>query len=105
MFDRDSFDPGPPASAIRNPADCSIYALTASLDELATFLILYDHNEMTDEDCVALAFAAISGYPAAEFLVATVYDAAEDQVNANLWYQRAADKGFIPAQLQAARMN
>lgn len=101
----DSFEVGPKASAIRNPANCSIYALTASLDELTTFLLMYDNNGMSDEDCVSLAFAAICGHAAAEFLVATVYDAAEDMVNATLWYQRAADKGFVPAQLQAARMN
>ena len=55
---------------------------------------------MSEEECKALAVAALSGHAEAEFMIGSVYDAAEEPARAMEWYSRAANRDYLPAMLQ-----
>lgn len=74
--------------------------LTATLRELCHFLTSFPHIQMTADDCEALAVAAVSGQAEAEFMVGSVYDAADEPGRAMEWYSRAAGRDYLPAMLQ-----
>lgn len=77
----------------------SLMSLSRAIGDLYSFLVNFCASEMSDDDCMALAVAAVSGHTHAEFLVGSAYDGADDRDNAIIWYQRAAEKGFAPAQI------
>ncbi|HUO61555.1 MAG TPA: hypothetical protein VMU24_12865 [Candidatus Acidoferrales bacterium] len=72
----------------------------AAFNHLLAFLTGFYRLNLPEDECMALAVAALSGHPRAEFLVASAYDAADDAVEARLWYERAARRGHLPAMLQ-----
>jgi TPR repeat protein len=74
--------------------------LSATLRELCHFLTSFPNIQMSAEDCEALAVAAVSGHPEAEFMIGSVYDAAEEPARAMKWYWRAASRDYMPAMLQ-----
>ena len=74
--------------------------LSATLGELCRFLCAFPNIQMTEEDCQALAVAAVSGHAEAEFMVASVYDAAGENERAIEWYSRSAERKYLPAMLQ-----
>jgi len=84
----------------RSESGGSFTSFVMALQRLLEFLTGFYRVELPREECVALAVAALSGHPRAEFLVASAYDAADDAVEARLWYERAARRGFVPAMLQ-----
>jgi TPR repeat protein len=75
-------------------------SLSATLRELCHFLTSFPNIQMSAEDCEALAVAAVSGHPEAEFMIGSVYDAAEEPARAMEWYWRAASRDYMPAMLQ-----
>jgi TPR repeat protein len=72
----------------------------AAFNHLLEFLTGFYRIDLPEDECIALAFAALGGHPRAEFLVASAYDAADDALEARLWYERAARRGHLPAMLQ-----
>jgi TPR repeat protein len=72
----------------------------AAFNHLVTFLTGFYRLNLPEDECMALAVAALSGHARAEFLVASAYDAADDAMEARLWYERAARRGHLPAMLQ-----
>jgi TPR repeat protein len=72
----------------------------AMLRELCRFLISFPNIQMSEEECEALAVAAISGHAEAEFMIGSVFDAADQPANAIEWYSRAASRDYLPAMLQ-----
>lgn len=78
----------------------SFTSFVLALQRLLNFLTGFYRVDLPEEECMALAVAALSGHPRAEFLVASAYDAADDAVEARLWYERSARRGFVPAMLQ-----
>ena len=74
--------------------------LSATLRELCRFLFCFPGIQMTEEECQALAVAAVSGHAEAEFMVASVYDAAGEPARAREWYSRSASRDYLPAMLQ-----
>ena len=75
-------------------------ALTAALRELCSFLSSFPNIQMTEEECEALAVAAISGHAEAEFMIGSVFDAADEPARAMEWYSRSASRDYLPAMLQ-----
>jgi len=75
-------------------------ALSATLRELCHFLSSFPNIQMSEEDCEALAFAAVSGHAEAEFMVGSVFDAADEPERAMEWYLRSANRDYLPAMLQ-----
>jgi TPR repeat protein len=74
--------------------------LAAALRELCHFLTTFPRIQMSEDECEALAVAAVSGHAEAEFMVASVYDAAGEDERAMEWYSRAAQRKYLPAMLQ-----
>jgi hypothetical protein len=74
--------------------------LSASLRELCRFLTSLPNIQMSEEECEALAVAAISGHAEAEFMVGSVFDAADEPARAMEWYYRSASRDYLPAMLQ-----
>ena len=74
--------------------------LSAVLRELCHFLTTFPHIQMNEDECEALAVAAVSGHAEAEFMVASVYDAAGENERAIEWYSRSAERKYLPAMLQ-----
>jgi TPR repeat protein len=72
----------------------------AAFNHLVGFLTGFYRLNLPEDECMALAVAALSGHPRAEFLVASAYDAADDALEARIWYERAARRGHLPAMLQ-----
>jgi hypothetical protein len=81
-------------------AESSQRHLSASLRELCQFLLSFPNIQMTEEECEALAVAAVSGHAEAEFMVGSVFDAAEETERARAWYFRSASRDYLPAMLQ-----
>ena len=80
-------------------------ALSATLHELCRYLTAspaVPSNEvpLSEEECAALAVAALGGHPEAEFLVGSLFDAAGDPARAMEWYRRSASRHYPPAMLQ-----
>jgi hypothetical protein len=74
--------------------------LSANLRELCQFLSAFPNIEISEEECEALAVAAISGHAEAEFMIGSVYDAAGEAACARKWYFRSAGRDYLPAMLQ-----
>jgi hypothetical protein len=74
--------------------------LSASLRELCHFLSGFPNIQMSEEECEALAVAAISGHAEAEFMIGSVFDAADEPARAMEWYYRSASRDYLPAMLQ-----
>ncbi len=74
--------------------------LSASLRELCHFLTGFPDIQMSEEECEALAVAAISGHAEAEFMIGSVFDAAGESARAMEWYSRSANRDYLPAMLQ-----
>ena len=74
--------------------------LAATLRELCRFLSAFPNMEMSEEECEALAVAAVSGQPEAEFMIGSVFDAADEPDRAMEWYLRSASREYLPAMLQ-----
>jgi hypothetical protein len=74
--------------------------LSATLRELCRFLSTLPNIQMSEEECEALAVAAISGHAEAEFMIGSVFDAADEPARAMEWYFRAASRDYMPAMLQ-----
>ncbi len=74
--------------------------LRATLRELCRFLSAFPNIQMDEEECQALAVAAVSGHAEAEFMVASVFDAAGESARAMEWYYRSASRDYLPAMLQ-----
>jgi hypothetical protein len=74
--------------------------LSGSLRELCRFLSGFPNIQMSDEECEALAVSAISGQAEAEFMIGSVYDAADEPARAMEWYSRSAGRDYLPAMLQ-----
>jgi hypothetical protein len=74
--------------------------LSTKLRELCQFLTGFPNIQMSEDECEALAVAAISGHAEAEFMIGSVYDAADEPVHAMEWYHRAASRDYLPAMLQ-----
>jgi hypothetical protein len=75
-------------------------AASAALRELCNFLFTFPNMEMSEDDCAALAAAALSGHAEAEFMVGSVFDAAGETARAMDWYWRSASRDYLPAMLQ-----
>lgn len=74
--------------------------LCATLRELCRFLTSFPNIQMSADECEALAVAAVSGHAEAEFMIGSVYDAADEPSRAVEWYSRAANRDYLPAMLQ-----
>ena len=74
--------------------------LSATLRELCHFLTNFPGIQMSEDECEALAVAAVSGHAEAEFMIGSVFDAAEEPAQATMWYARAAARDYLPAMLQ-----
>ncbi len=74
--------------------------LSATLRELCRFLTSFPKIQMSEQDCEALAVAAISGHAEAEFMIGSVFDAADEPARAMEWYSRSASREYLPAMLQ-----
>jgi hypothetical protein len=74
--------------------------LSATLRELCRFLASFPNFQMSEQECSALAVDAISGHPEAEFMVASVFEAAGEPARAMEWYFRSASRDYLPAMLQ-----
>ena len=75
-------------------------ALSSTLGELCRFLSSFPGIQMSEEDCQALAVTAVSGHAEAEFMIASVFDAAGEDERAIEWYSRSAARNYLPAMLQ-----
>jgi TPR repeat protein len=80
-------------------------ALGATLHELCRYLaaspmVPANEDPLREEECAALADAALGGNPEAEFLVGSLFDAAGDRARAMDWYRRSASRDYRPAMLQ-----
>jgi hypothetical protein len=75
-------------------------SFSASLRELCSFLSGFPNIQMSEEECKALAVAAINGHAEAEFMIGSVFDAAEEPARAMEWYFRSASRDYLPAMLQ-----
>jgi TPR repeat protein len=73
---------------------------SGNLRELCRFLSSFPNIVMSEQECAALAVAALSGHPEAEFMVGSVFDAANEPARATEWYQRSAAHDYLPAMLQ-----
>jgi len=82
------------------PEEHSHQSMSATLRELCRFLCSFPNIQMSEEECEALAVAAISGHAEAEFMVGSVFDAAEEPDRAREWYFRSASREYLPAMLQ-----
>jgi hypothetical protein len=78
----------------------SHHSMSAALRELCRFLSSFPNIQMSEEECEALAVAAVSGHAEAEFMVGSVFDAADEPDRAREWYSRAAGREYLPAMLQ-----
>lgn len=74
--------------------------LSGSLRELCHFLSGFPNIQMSEEECEALAVATISGQAEAEFMIGSVFDAADEPARAMEWYSRSASRDYLPAMLQ-----
>jgi hypothetical protein len=74
--------------------------MCATLRELCRFLSSFPNIQMSEEECEALAVAAVSGHAEAEFMVGSVFDAADEPARAMEWYFRSASRDYLPAMLQ-----
>jgi hypothetical protein len=74
--------------------------MSATLRELCRFLTSFPNIQMSEEECEALAVAAVSGHAEAEFMIGSVFDAAEEPARAMEWYYRSASRDYLPAMLQ-----
>jgi hypothetical protein len=79
-------------------------SLSAALRELRQFLITFPNIQMSEEECAALAVAAVSGQAEAEFMIGSVFDAAGESDRAMEWYSRSAGRDYLPAMLQLLAM-
>ena len=88
-------------SSQSNPAQHLLFG-EDGLAELVRFLRSFSkmHGSLNDDDCLSLALGAFWGHAHAEFLVGTAYDAADEPMQAKLWFARAARRGFLPARLR-----
>lgn len=76
------------------------HSFAAALSRLSSFLNGFFPVDVPENECLALAVAALNGHPHAEYLVGSAYEADENDAEARLWYERAARQGFVPAMLQ-----
>ncbi len=74
--------------------------LSAKLWELCRFLSAFPNIQMNQQECESLAVAAIGGHAEAEFMIGSVFDAADEPARALEWYSRAATRDYLPAMLQ-----
>jgi TPR repeat protein len=74
--------------------------LSATLRELCRYLAASPKIELSEQECAALAVAALGGHPEAEFMVGSLFDAANDPARALEWYRRSAGRDYPPALLQ-----
>jgi hypothetical protein len=74
--------------------------MSATLRELCHFLSTFPNIQMSTDECEALAVAAISGHAEAEFMIGSVFDAANEPARAMEWYFRSASRDYLPAMLQ-----
>jgi hypothetical protein len=79
--------------------------LGATLHELCRYLaasptVPSSEVPLSEEECAALAAAALGGHPEAEFLVGSLFDAANAPARAMEWYRRSASRDYLPAMLQ-----
>jgi hypothetical protein len=74
--------------------------LSATLRELCGSLSRFSNIQMSEEECEALAVAAIGGHAEAEFMIASAFDAADEPERAIEWYLRSASRDYLPAMLQ-----
>jgi hypothetical protein len=74
--------------------------LGATLRDLRQFLLTFPNIQMSEEECEALAVAAVSGHAEAEFMIGSVFDAAGESARAMEWYSRSAGRDYMPAMLQ-----
>jgi TPR repeat protein len=74
--------------------------LSATLRELCRFLSSFPNLKMSDQECAALAMAAVGGHAEAEFMVGSLFDAADEPARAAEWYRRSASHDYLPAMLQ-----
>jgi hypothetical protein len=74
--------------------------MSATLRELCRFLSSLPNIQMSEEECEALAVAAISGHAEAEFMIGSVFDADDEPARAMQWYFRSASREYLPAMLQ-----
>ncbi len=75
-------------------------ALSATLRELCRFLSSFPNIQMSQPECEALAVAAIGGHAEAEFMIGSLFDAADQPARAIEWYFRSASRDYLPAMLQ-----
>jgi hypothetical protein len=75
-------------------------SMSATLRELCRFLSSFPNIQMSEAECEALAVAAISGHAEAEFMIGSVFDAADEPDRAREWYFRSASRDYLPAMLQ-----
>jgi TPR repeat protein len=80
-------------------------SLGATLHELCRYLaasptVPSSEAPLSEKECAALAAAALGGFPEAEFLVGSVFDAANDPARAMEWYRLSASRDYAPAMLQ-----
>jgi hypothetical protein len=75
-------------------------SLSTTLRELCRFLTSFPNIQMSEDECEALAVAAISGHAEAEFMIGSVFDAADEPARAMEWYFRSASREYLPAMLQ-----
>jgi hypothetical protein len=74
--------------------------MTSTLRQLRQFLVSFSNIQMSEDECEALAVAAVCGHAEAEFMVGSVFDAAGEEARAMEWYHRAAQRDYLPALLQ-----
>ncbi len=98
----------PRKSKPRKPSDSQATrsaTLGATLHELCCYLaaaptVPSSEDPLSEEECAALAATALGGHAEAEFLVGSIFDAADDSARAMEWYRRSARGGYAPAKLQ-----
>jgi hypothetical protein len=71
--------------------------LSAMLRERCHFL---SYMQMGQAECEALAVAAMRGHAEAEFMIGSIFDAADEPARAMEWYFRSASRDYLPAMLQ-----
>jgi hypothetical protein len=79
--------------------------LGATLHELCRYLAASSADQskadpLSEEECAALAATALGGHAEAEFLVGSIFDAADDPARAMEWYRRSGRGGYARAKLQ-----
>ncbi len=89
----------PVAPISATPAN-SYKPLSTTLGELCRVLSVFPDIQISPQQCEALAAAAAIGHAEAEFMIGSVFDAADESARAMEWYDRAASRDYLPAMLQ-----